>query len=158
MDTLEILIGALHPQPQFGRRGLPGDAICWDFNAPDATPGTIGGFRIYNACAETEVYGLAHFAMRAVAGWGRDHAKSVRRLWGHELAVGAIGESLPNDKSRIDLDPDRRDRHGVPLPRISAYLEPGDIVRLRFMATKSPTCRVRKVRRQRRRRQLPRRR
>jgi choline dehydrogenase-like flavoprotein len=44
---------------------------------------------------------------------------------------------LPNDKSRVDLDPDRRDRHGVPLPRISAYLEPGDIARLRFMATKS---------------------
>jgi choline dehydrogenase-like flavoprotein len=53
------------------------------------------------------------------------------------LAVGAIGESLPNDKSRVDLDPDRRDRHGVPLPRISAYLEPSDIARLRFMATKS---------------------
>jgi choline dehydrogenase-like flavoprotein len=36
MDTLEVLIGALHPDPQYGRRGLPDDAICWDFNAPDA--------------------------------------------------------------------------------------------------------------------------
>jgi choline dehydrogenase-like flavoprotein len=137
MDTVQVVIGAFHPDPQFGRRGLPDDAICWDFNAPDAIPGTIGGCRIYNACAEAEFRGLATFAVRAMPGWGRDHAKSVRQLWGHELAVGAIGESLPNDKSRVDLDPDRRDRHGLPLPRISAYLEPGDIARLRFMATKS---------------------
>ena len=38
MDTLEVIVGALHPDPQHGRRGLPDDAICWDFNAPDAIP------------------------------------------------------------------------------------------------------------------------
>src|SRR5439155_19084689 len=43
MDTLFVVVGALHPDPQHGRRGLPSDAISWDFNAPDAIPGTIGG-------------------------------------------------------------------------------------------------------------------
>jgi choline dehydrogenase-like flavoprotein len=137
MDTVEVSVGALHPDPQFGRRGLPDDAICWDFNAPDAIPGVIGGCRIYNACAESEEHGLAGFALRAVPGFGHEHAQSVRRLWGHELTVGAIGESLPNDKSRVELDPDRRDQYGVPLPRISAYLTPRDVDRLRFMAAKS---------------------
>jgi choline dehydrogenase-like flavoprotein len=56
---------------------------------------------------------------------------------GTRIGCRAVGESLPNDKSRVGLDPDHRDRYGVPLPRISAYLEPGDIARLRFMATKS---------------------
>ena len=137
MDTLEVIVGALHPEPQFGRRGLPDDAICWDFNAPDAIPGVVGGCRIYNACAETEQRGLPAFAIRAVSGWGRVHAQSVRRLWGHELAVGAIGESLPNDKSHIDLDPNRRDRFGIPLARISAWLDEAGVARLRFMAAKS---------------------
>lgn len=137
MDTLDVLVGALHPNPQHARRGLPSDAICWDFNAPDAIPGVIGGCRLYNASGESELKGLAGFALRAVPGWGRAHAQSVRQLWGHSLHVGAIGESLPNRNSRVDLAPDQRDRFGVPLARVAAWLEEPDIARLRFMATKA---------------------
>jgi choline dehydrogenase-like flavoprotein len=137
MDTLDVLVGALHPDPQHARRGLPSDAICWDFNAPDSIPGVIGGCRLYNASGESELKGLAGFALRAVPGWGRAHAQSVRRWWGHALHVGAIGESLPNRNSRVDLDPDQRDRFGTPLARISAWLDEPDIARLRFMATKA---------------------
>jgi len=137
MDTLEVAVGALHPDPQHGRRGLPDDAICWDFNAPDAIPGVIGGCRFYNASADYTLRGLAAFALRAIPGWGRAHAQSVRRLWGHSLHVGAIGERLPNRNSRIDLDPDRRDRFGTPLARIASWLDESDIARLRFMAAKS---------------------
>jgi choline dehydrogenase-like flavoprotein len=137
MDTLSVVVGGLHPDPQHGRRGLPDDAICWDFNAPDAIPGVIGGCRIGNASSESELKGLAAFALRAVPGWGRAHAQSVRRLWGHSLHVGAIGERLPNVNSRVDLDPEARDRFGIPLARISSWLSETDIARLRFMATKS---------------------
>lgn len=137
MDTLDVVVGALHPDPQHARRGLPDDAICWDFNAPDAIPGMVGGFRMHNASAENELRGLAGFALGAVSGWGRAHAQSVRRLWGHALHVGAIGESLPNRNSRVDLDPGQRDRFGIPLARIAAWLDEPDIARLRLMATKS---------------------
>jgi choline dehydrogenase-like flavoprotein len=85
MDTLATTIGALHPDLQHGRRGLPNDAISWDFNAPDAIPGVVGGCRFYNAAGEAELGGLASFAMSAVPGWGREHAQAVRRLWGHAL-------------------------------------------------------------------------
>ena len=115
MDTLAVTVGALHPEPQHSRRGLPNDAICWDFNAPDAIPGVIGGCRFYNASGENELKGLAAFALRAVPGWGRAHAQSVRRLWGHSLHIGAIGERLPNPDSRVDLDPMTRDRFGMPV-------------------------------------------
>jgi choline dehydrogenase-like flavoprotein len=137
MDTLVIIVGALHPEPQHGRRGLPNDAICWDFNAPDAIPGVIGGCRFYNASGENELKGLAAFALRAVPGWGRAHAQSVRRLWGHSLHVGAIGERLPNRDSRVDLDPATRDRFDMSVARIASSLDESDIARLRFMATKS---------------------
>jgi choline dehydrogenase-like flavoprotein len=137
MDTLEIAVGALHGEPQHGRRGLPNDAICWDFNAPDAIPGVIGGCRFYNAAGENEVGGLASFAMSAVPGWGREHAQAVRRLWGHALYVGAIGERLPNRDSRIDLDPEMRDLFGMPVARIASSLAEGDVARLRFMARKT---------------------
>jgi len=137
MDTLFITVGALHPEPQHGRRGLPSDAISWDFNAPDAIPGVIGGCRFYNAAGESELGGLADFALRAVPGWGREHAQAVRRLWGHALHVGAIGEMLPNRDSRIDLDPTARDRFGMPIARIASSLAEADVARLRFMARKS---------------------
>ena len=137
MDTLEVGVGALHPDPQHGRRGLPDDAICWDFNAPDAIPGLIGGCRFYNASGDYELKGLAAFALRAVPGWGRAHAQSVRRLWGHSLHVGAIGERLPNPNSRVDLDADKHDQFGIPLAHISSWLDESEIARLRFMAAKS---------------------
>ena len=137
MDTLEVVVGALHPEPQQGRRGLPSDAICWDFNAPDAISGVIGGCRFYNAAGENELKGLAGFAMRAIPGWGREHAQSVRRLWGHSLHVGAIGERLPNPDSYVDLDPATRDRFGMPVARVASFLDAPDIARLRFMAAKS---------------------
>ncbi len=137
MDTLYIVIGALHPDPQHGRRGLPSDAICWDFNAPDAIPGVIGGCRFHNGAGESELNGLAAFALRAVPGWGRAHAQAVRGLWGHALHVGAIGEMLPNRDSRVDLDPAMRDRFGMPVARIASFVADGDVARLRFMAKTS---------------------
>ena len=137
MDTLAITIGALHPDLQHGRRGLPNDAISWDFNAPDAIPGVVGGCRFYNAAGEAELGGLAAFAMSAVPGWGREHAKAVRRLWGHALYVGAIGERLPNRDSRVDLDPETRDLFGMPVARIASHLGEADVARLRFMARKT---------------------
>ncbi|HTO60256.1 MAG TPA: GMC family oxidoreductase [Bradyrhizobium sp.] len=136
METLAVEVGALHPRPQHARRGLPSDAICWDFNAPDAIPGVVGGARFYNASAEAGMMGLATFACEAVAGWGREHARELRRTWGHALSVAAIGESLPNDKARVDLAPGARDRFGVPLARITSWMMDADVARLRFMAAK----------------------
>jgi choline dehydrogenase-like flavoprotein len=137
MESIWVLVGALHPDPQHGRRGLPSDAICWDFNAPDAVPGVVGGCRFYNASAEGGFTSLQDFALRAVPGWGRDHAQAMRKLWGHALSVGAIGENLPNDRAHVALDPERRDRFGVPLARLSPWLTDDDVARLRFMAAKS---------------------
>jgi len=136
METIVTEVTALHPLPQHARRGLPSDAICWDFNAPDAIPGVVGGCQIYHASAEAGLMGLATFASDGVAGWGREHAREVRRTWGHSLSIAAIGESLPNDKARVDLAPGARDRFGVPLARIAAWIADADVARLRFMASK----------------------
>ena len=136
METTAALLTALHPEPQHARRGLPADAICWDFNAPDAIPGVVGGCRIYNASADAGAMGLSTFASELVPGWGRDHARELRRTWGHSLTIAAIGESLPNSNARVDLDDKKRDRFGIPLARITSWLGQSDIARLRFMSAK----------------------
>jgi choline dehydrogenase-like flavoprotein len=136
METAAAVVTALHPEPQHARRGLPADAICWDFNAPDAIPGVIGGCRLHHASAEAGLTGLSTFACNAVPGWGRDHARKMRQTWGQSLTISAIGESLPNKISRVELDTKERDKFGIPLPRITSWLNGSDISRLRFMSTK----------------------
>jgi choline dehydrogenase-like flavoprotein len=136
METVAAVVTALHSEPQHARRGLPNDAICWDFNAPDAIPGVVGGCRLYNASAEAALMGLSTFACNAVPGWGRNHARKMRQTWGHALSISALGESLPNDMAKVDLDATDRDKFGVRLSRITSWLVESDIARLRFMSAK----------------------
>ena len=58
----------------------------------------------------------------------------MREQFGHALTVGAIGESLPNAQSFIDLDPDETDDTGNPLARIHSHLDERELGRLAFMA------------------------
>lgn len=138
METLHWVSLALHPEPLASHGGLPSDAICWDFNAPDAIPGIKGGARIYAATLETALQGPVSYATRVVPGWGRVFKSAVRSAVGRGMAVGAVGESLPHPGSRIELDDNARDAHGVPLARIHSHLDEMACRRLQFMAR---TCR-----------------
>jgi hypothetical protein len=41
--------------------------------------------------------------------------------------MALIGEELPMESSRVDLDPDVKDRFGLPVPRITKHHHPNDI-------------------------------
>jgi choline dehydrogenase-like flavoprotein len=115
METLSWSSSGLHPGPQGNHLGLPLDGVCWDFNAPDAIPGVIGGCRFHSNVAEADLIGPIKYAVRVVAGWEKSHKKTMREVFGNVLSVGAIGESLPNPGSYVELDPDQRDANGLPL-------------------------------------------
>ena len=137
METLSWKSSGLHPQALGSHRGLPSDSICWDFNAPDAILGVIGGCRFSSGVAEADLIGPINYAARAVSGWGKSHKRAMREVFGNVLSVGAIGESLPNPGSYVDLDPEARDAHGLPLARIHSLLPELELQRLDFMAKKS---------------------
>ncbi len=134
METLFWTSSGLHPEPLASYRGLPADGISWDFNAPDAIPGVVGGCRFSHATADADLLGPIHYAQRVVAGWGREHKAAMREHFGRVIAVGAIGESLPNPGSYIDLDPQAKDELGLPKARIHSHLDEGELKRLSFMA------------------------
>lgn len=134
METLTWSSSALHPQPLGSHRGVPTDGICWDFNAPDAVPGVPGGVRFSVGMAESDLTGPINYARRVATGWGRAHRASMRSSFGHVLTIGAIGEFLPNDGSYIDLDPNARDSHGIPVARIHSRVDEPERRRLTFMA------------------------
>jgi choline dehydrogenase-like flavoprotein len=137
METLLWVSSGLHPGPLGSHRGLPSDSICWDYNAPDAVPGVIGGCRFSSNVAEADLLGPINYAARVVRGWGKAHKRAMREVFGNALSVGAIGESLPNAKSFVDLDPEARDANGLPLARIHSVLPERELRRLDFMAGKS---------------------
>ncbi len=128
----------LHPEALGSHRGLPSDAICWDYNAPDSIPGVIGGARFSPNTMEADLSGPISYAKRVIGGWGYSHKEDMRSQFGRVLSVGGIGESLPDPGSFIDLDPQSKDDFGVPKARINSHLAEMELKRLKFMAD---TCR-----------------
>lgn len=137
METSIWASSGLHPDPLGSHRGVPSDTICWEYNAPDAIPGVIGGCRFSVGAAQGDFLGPISYATRVVPGWGRKHKKAMRDAFGRVLTVAAIGESLPNPKSFVDLHPDKKDRFGVSIARIHSHLDEVEIRRIAFMAKKT---------------------
>jgi choline dehydrogenase-like flavoprotein len=134
MATISFISSALHPEPLGSHRGVPADATCWDFNAPDAIPGVVGGCRLSAGAAQAGYTGPIAYATRVVGGWGSAHRAAMRDSFGRVMTVAAFGESLPNAQTFVALHPERKDAAGLPVARISGHLEEADHQRLAFMA------------------------
>ena len=137
METIYWFSSGLHGDPLGSYRGIPVDSICWDFNGPESIPGVVGGCRFSPAVAEADLTGPINYAKRAITGWGKKHKEAMRSSFGSALVIVAMGESLPNKKSYIDMDPLSKDDVGIPLARINTFIEDMDIRRLEFMSKKS---------------------
>lgn len=136
METLLWTSNALYPKPLESYRGLPVDSICWDFNAPDAIPGVVGGCRLSPSVAESDLLGPVAYATRVVKGWGAQHKKNMRQSFGRVVSLSGICESLPHEKSFIALDAVAKDPHGLPLASIHSYVDEMAAKRIAFMAKK----------------------
>lgn len=134
METLLWTSNALHPDSLGSHRGLPVDSICWDYNAPDAIPGVVGGCRFSPSVAESDLLGPVNYARRVVKGWGVAHKQKMRQTFGRVLSLSGICESLPHQRSYVDLDPVVRDANGQPVARIHSHVDDMAIRRIEFMA------------------------
>lgn len=134
METVFWSSTGIVPDLINSHKGLPSDAICWDYNGPVGIPGAVGGCRFNSSTQEIGLNGPIAYASRVVGGFGQALKNGVRANFGRCLSVSAMGEFLPNDASFIDLDPEKKDRFGIPLPRLHSHLGKQELVRLRFMA------------------------
>jgi choline dehydrogenase-like flavoprotein len=50
--------------------------------------------------------------------WGDDLLAEARETYGRFLEVGALVGQLPRAENRVELDPERTDDHGNPVPRV----------------------------------------
>ena len=137
MESLFWVSTGIAPGLRNSHVGLPADAICWDFNAPNAIDGLVGGCRFSSGVQESGLNGPIAYAQRVVGGFGKALKDGVRQQFGHAVTVGAMGEFLPNEQTFIDLDWNDSDRFGIPKPRLHSHLAKGELERLRFMASTS---------------------
>ena len=64
--------------------------------------------------------------------WGRDHAPAFTGTFGRSISLTVTCDDLPEPGNRIETDPGRRDRHGLPLPRMIYRLGPNTRAMRRF--------------------------
>ncbi|MFQ6030663.1 MAG: GMC family oxidoreductase [Dehalococcoidia bacterium] len=124
------------PEPLDGHQGSSSTRVLHDFYETDTRRGFIrGGF----------VHPRAHggdpieLALRPIHGsrWGLRHKDSMRETWRHYLHSHCTGESLPVESNTVDLDPDVKDRLGLPVARITHTSHENDIRLARFLGERS---------------------
>jgi choline dehydrogenase-like flavoprotein len=54
--------------------------------------------------------------------WGRDHHAVMRQRFPHTLSVTVIGEDLPDEANRVELDSTVKDSNGIPAARVTYSL------------------------------------
>lgn len=131
METLSWRSVGFVPGLANSHLGLPADAVCWTPNQADER---AADFRLSHTTLETGLNGPIGYATRLVPGFGAGFKASLRESFGSALAVGAVGQVVPDARSGVDLDPQQRDAHGLPVARISSILTEHSLTRLRQMA------------------------
>ena len=127
---------AIFPEPLDGHQGAPSTRVLHDFYPTDARRGFIrGGFMHPRAHGGDPI----EYALRDIHGarWGLKHKESMRSTWRYYLHSHCTGESLPVESNRVDLDPEVRDRFGLPVARITHSSHENDNRLARFLAERS---------------------
>ena len=108
-------------------------AIC-DFN--HGTPGLRGGGMLAN-----EFIRLPYLFSRTrpddAPRWGRAHKDFQRQYYKRSISVIGPVQEMPVFDCRVELDPELKDRWGIPVARISGARHPHDLDIARFMASKA---------------------
>lgn len=128
MEHLGLFSSALFPERIDSFRGIPGGAYSKDFVETSPRNAFVRGWKLELSGGFT---GPAHMA-DFIPGWGARHKDQMRRYFGHVAEIGAGGEQLPDERNRVELDPEVVDDYGVPVPRIT--LEPRENDRLMLAA------------------------
>jgi choline dehydrogenase-like flavoprotein len=135
METVFYQVVAFHPQRLDSYRGIPIDSVIWKWNEPNPELGFKGGFRLYPTAGSA--VGPVSYALRFHKGWGEEFVKEVERWFGHAIAIGGIGEFLPNEETFVTVKEDTKDEFGLPVALIQSTLGESEIRMLEFMSKKA---------------------
>ncbi|HKQ60102.1 MAG TPA: GMC family oxidoreductase [Candidatus Polarisedimenticolaceae bacterium] len=132
MEHVSSFVTGVFPERLEAWRGVPSGATLQDYYATDRRNAFVRGFTV--VMSNHRQWPLA--AARHVPGWGAAHKARLTELFAHTANVATIGEALPDERNRIELDPVVRDLHGLPAPRIVFRLFDNERAMLRTMSAR----------------------
>ena len=116
--------------------GLETHGAIDDLHASDAKRGFIRGGVIADmnmSCKQPIMYATLHHAGHpgTTRGWGAGYTRYLGAFT-RAGAIISILEDMPMESNRVDLDPEVKDHHGLPAPRITHRQHPNDIAMNRW--------------------------
>lgn len=125
METVFYEAVAFHPERLDSFRGIPIDSVIWKWNEPNPKAGFLGAFRLFPTAGSA--MGPVHYALRYYDGWGEEFVKNAEKWFGHAVAMGGIGEFLPNKDTFVAIAEREKDEFGVPVAKIQSFLEDSEL-------------------------------
>jgi choline dehydrogenase-like flavoprotein len=92
-----------------------------DYN--HGTPGLAGGGMLANEFIRLPIQMVDRMPQGSPR-WGLGHKQAMRRYYKRNIAVMGPTQQIPSADARVTLDPDVRDRYGIPVVRISGNVHP----------------------------------
>jgi choline dehydrogenase-like flavoprotein len=94
--------------------------VMWSkqFYETDPSRGFVRGYTLQFARGTGPVTEAVEGVAAGRLPWGEEHHRVFRQLLDHRLRIGVACEDLPEEHNRVTLDPELKDSHGIPAPRI----------------------------------------
>ena len=105
-------------EPTDGNRAPPTCLWSKEFYETDSSRDFVRGYALQFVRGCGPIFEAVTSEARGILPWGAEHHATFRRLNGHRLGVSAICEDLPEEHNRVTLDPELKDSHGIPAPRV----------------------------------------
>ena len=100
----------------------PGASIAVaDYN--HGTPGLVGGGMLANEFIRLPIQ-MVDRMPQGTPRWGLGHKQAMRRYYKRNIAVMGPTQQIPMADARVTLDPNVRDKFGIPVVRISGNVHP----------------------------------
>ncbi len=103
-------------------KGTTMAGIITDESGHDPSRGFAGGYEM-----ETLSLGLPFMpAFLEPGAWGRDYAAKLDD-YANTAGMWLVGEDMPQESNRVELDPEMKDAHGLPVPKVTFSDHENDI-------------------------------
>lgn len=106
-------------EPTDGYRGPHIGTWSQEFYETDASRGFVRGYTYQFVRGQGPVLSAMHGMATGRIPWGAGHHQAYRRVFDRSAGMVAICEDLPEEHNTVTLDPELKDAHGVPAPKIT---------------------------------------
>ena len=112
------MITGVFPEKMNTWRGpLSNFAMSQEFYETDTDRGFVRGYT-YQFQRSLGPAWVANGGFTDAIPWGEDHHEEFEKRLGSMMGMAVIGEDLPEEHNRVELDPDLTDADGIPAPKL----------------------------------------